>query len=119
MTQPDVGPERRLYAMMQHLMILAANGRRPEVPDARRVVTRDDALDAVLQISAVIDEATRAGRIPVERSAHGAAMLMLVRDYIQPLPAVIEDGVTDKVTPDLAELARLLRRLGGESGVQG
>jgi hypothetical protein len=105
--------------MMQHLMILAANERRPGVPPARGVVTRDDALDAVLQVAAVIDEATQAGRIPVERGAHGAAMLMLIRDYIQPLPAVPEDGVTDKVTPDLTELARLLRRLGGESGIQG
>jgi len=84
------------------------------------VVTRDDALDAVLQVAAVIDEAAQVGRIPAERAAHGAAMLMLVRDYIQPLPAVPgPDGGPDKVTPDLAELAKLLRRLGGESGVQG
>jgi hypothetical protein len=34
MTQPDVGPERRLYAMMQHLLILAANERWPDVPPA-------------------------------------------------------------------------------------
>lgn len=119
MTQPDVGPERRLYGMMQHLMMLAANERRPEVPQARGVITRDDALDAVLQLAAVIDEATQAGRLPAERGAHAGAMLMLVREYIQPLPAVREDGDTDKVTPDLAELARLLRRMGGESGVQG
>src|SRR5882757_8273309 len=77
MTQPDVGPERRLYDMMQHLLILAANERRPDVPAARGVITRDDALDAVLQVAAVIDEATQAGHIPGDRGAHGAAMLML------------------------------------------
>jgi len=119
MTQPDVGPEQRLYDMMQHLLILAANERRPDVPAARGVITRDDALDAVLQVAAVIDEATQAGHIPGDRGAHGAAMLMLVREYIQSLPAVPGDNGTDKVTPDLTELARLLRRLGGESGVQG
>jgi hypothetical protein len=119
MTQPDVGAEQRLYAMMQHLMILATNERRPEVPPAREVVTGDDALDAVLQVAAVIDEATQAGRIPVERGVHAAAMLMLIRDYVRPLPAVPGDDVTDKVTLDLVELLRLLRRLGGESGVQG
>jgi hypothetical protein len=47
-------------------------------------------------------------------------MLMLIRDYIQPLPAAQEeDGGADKVTPDLMELLKLLRRLGGESGIQG
>jgi hypothetical protein len=120
MTQPDVGPERRLYAMMQHLMIFAANGRRLEVPAERGVVTRDDALDAVLQVAAVIDEAVQAGRIPAERGVHGVAMLMLVREYVQPLPAVPgPGGGPDKVTPDLAELVKLLRRIGGESGIQG
>ncbi len=81
---------------------------------------RDDALDAVLQVAAVIDHATQAGLIPAEQGAHGAAMLMLIREYIQPLPAVPgPSGDPDEVTPDLAELAKLLRRLGGESGVQG
>ena len=83
------------------------------------MITRDDALYAAFQLAAVIDEATQAGRIPAERGVHAGAMLMLVREYIQPLPAVREDGVTDKVTPDLAELATLLRRLGGESSVHG
>ena len=105
--------------MQQRPLILAANERRPDVPAARGVITRDDALDAVLQVAAVIDEATQAGRIPEDRGAHGTAMLMLVREYVQPLPAVPGDNGTDKVTPDLTELARLLRRLGGESGVQG
>ena len=29
MTQPDVGPERRLYDMMQHLLILALTSADP------------------------------------------------------------------------------------------
>ena len=74
--------------MMQRLLILAASERRPEVPPARGLVTRDDALDAVLQVAAVIDEATHAGHVPVERGVYGAAMLMLIRDYIQPLAEV-------------------------------
>lgn len=83
------------------------------------MVTRDDALDAVLQLAAVIDSAVQAGLVPAEHGVHGAAMLMLIRDYIQPLPAVPGDDDGDQVTPDLAELLRDLRRLGGESGVQG
>jgi hypothetical protein len=120
MAEPDVGPDRRLYAMMQHLMVLAAHQELPEPASPRNIVTRDDALDAVLQLAAVIDEATQAGRIPAARGVTAAALLMLIRDYLQPLPAVpAEDGITDRVTPDLAEMARILRRAGGESGIQG
>jgi hypothetical protein len=32
MTQPDAGQKCRLYVMTQHLMILAGNQKRPEVP---------------------------------------------------------------------------------------
>ncbi len=120
MTEPDVGPERRLYGMMQHLMIKAANRQLPEISSQRGVVTGDDALDAVLQLAAVIDEATQAGRIPVDRGAHAAAMLMIIREYIRPLPpGLAEEGGPDLVTPNLEELVRSLRRLAGESGIQG
>jgi hypothetical protein len=120
MTQPDAGPDRRLYGMMQHLMVLAAHQELPEPAPERNVVTRDDALDAVLMIATVIDEATQAERIPVDRGLTAAALLMLIRDYIQPLPAVpTDDGAADRVTPDLAEIARTLRQEGGAAGIQG
>jgi hypothetical protein len=119
MTQPDVGPERRLYGMMQHLLTIAAHGRLPEGVPARNVVTRDDALDAVLQLAAVIDEATQAGRWPAGQGVHGAAMLIIIREYIQSLPpGPMPDG-TDGVTADLAELVRMIRQQHGESGIQG
>jgi hypothetical protein len=39
---------------------------------------------------------------------------MMIRDYIQPQPAVPADnGVGDRVTPDLAELASAVRDVGG------
>lgn len=120
LTQPDVGPARRLYGMMQHLLTVAAHGELPDSASPRGVVTRDDALDAVLQVAAVIDEATQAGRIPPERGVHGVSMLMLIREYIQPLPRVPgKGGMGDKVTPDLADLVAVLRRAGGAAGIQG
>jgi hypothetical protein len=68
----------------------------------------------------VLDEATQAGRIPVDRGVHGVSMLMLIREYIQPLPPVPgKGGQGDEVTPDLADLVALLRRIGGEAGIQG
>jgi hypothetical protein len=119
MTQPDVGPERRLYGMMQHLMTVAAHGEVPEAGPNRFIVTGDDAVDAVLMLAAVIDEATQSGRIPVERGLHAAAMLMLIRDYVRPLPAGIVESGTDGVAPDLAELVRNLRQMGSSEGFQG
>ena len=115
----DIGAGNRLYGMMQHLMSLAADGQLPGPARARGVVTRKDALDASLQLAAVIDEATQAGRIPPERGVHAASMLMLVRDYVKPLPHIPGDGDTDQVTPDLAEMAAALRQAGDAAGVQG
>ena len=61
MTQVDVGPAARLYGMMQHLLTVAAHHELPEAAPERGVVMRDDALDAILQVAAVIDEATAKG----------------------------------------------------------
>jgi hypothetical protein len=81
-----VGADQRLYGMMQHLMAAYADQQAPEKPDPRGVVELQDALDAMIQVAAVIDEETRAGRVPAVRGQHAAAMLMRMREYIQPLP---------------------------------
>jgi hypothetical protein len=117
-TQP-VGPDRRLFNMMQHPLYLAAKGEQSDPPEPRGVVTNDDARDAILQLAAVIDEAMEVGNIPPERAIHAGAMLMLVRDYIKPLPGVPGPDGKDRVTPDLEDQLRVLRRVGGESGVHG
>src|SRR5260370_17691915 len=105
MSHPDVGPERRLYGMMQYLMRHAGHHRPPGTPSALGVVTLQDALDAVLQVAAVIEDQVHAAHLPVERGVHAAAMLMTIRDFVQPLPrGLADEGVTDRVTADLAEL---------------
>jgi hypothetical protein len=122
MTQPVtgcLGPERRLHGMMQFLMTQAATGNIPEPAPSRDVVTLDAALDAVLQLSAVIDLAMQEGRLPRPTGEHAAGMLMLLRDYIKPLPVGPIDDGRDGVADDLAELVKALRETGGEIGVQG
>lgn len=120
MTEPDVGVEERLYRMMQFLMASVAQHRDPGRPLPRNVVELQDALDAVLQVAAVVDEAVQSGRLRRDRGVHAGAMLMLLRDYIQPLPqGLAAEGATDLVTPDLGELVGYLRRVGQETGMHG
>jgi hypothetical protein len=87
----------------------------PQVPAPRNVVELQDALDAVMQLAAVIDEHAQAGNIPADRAKHAAAMLMVIRDYIQPLP-VGGDESHDQVAPDLAEIVDSLREVGPGRG---
>lgn len=47
---------------------------------------------------------------PPHRGQHAASMLMVVRDYIQPLPqGLAEEGGPDLVTPDPEEMVAALR----------
>ena len=115
---PDA--DQRLYGMMQHLMDTYAHKQAPEKPGPRGIVELQDALDAVIQLAGVIDEAVQAGRIPAERGQHAAAMLMLVREYIQPLPRGLDaDGVTDNLIADLGEMVMALRDARQATGYKG
>ena len=114
------GADQRLYGMMQHLMAAYAHQQALEKPAPRGVVERQDALDAVIQLAAVIDEAIEPGRVPPDRGQHAAAMLMLVREYIQPLPRGLHaDGVTDNLTTDLGSMVMALREARQATGYKG
>jgi hypothetical protein len=103
-------PDRAAYADQQA----------PEKPDPRGVVELQDALDAVIQLAAVVDEETQAGRIPAARGQHAAAMLMVVCEYIQPLPRGLDaDGVTDNLTTDLGAMVMALREARQATGYKG
>jgi hypothetical protein len=120
MSTPSADLGQRVYGMMQYLMAAYAQQVLPEIPEPRNVVQLQDALEAVLQLAAVIDEATQAGRIATDRGKHAAAMLMVVRDFIQPLPrGLAADGVTDNLTPDLEEIVAALRQARQDSGLAG
>jgi len=105
--------DQRLYGMMQFLIGQVAAGDEPPPATPRNVVELRDALDALFHVAAVIDEHTQSGAIPAHRGLHAGAMLMLVRDYIQPLPkGLAADGTGDDlVTPDLQEKVGVLRQV--------
>ena len=123
MTDAGSAAAVRLYGIAQFLMKLAANGQRPVAAPARGIVTGDDVVDAVLQIADVLERAVLSEAIPLGDGVHAMSMLMLIRDYVRPLPVGLPadagEGAADMVTGDLLALARDLRRTGAETGFQG
>jgi hypothetical protein len=110
----------RLYGIMQHLMIRLAHAQTAEQTDPRGIVQLQDALDAILQVAAFIDQAAQSGQVPAEPAVHAAAMLMVARDYIRPLPpGLAGDGQTDRATTDLKKLTAALRTARRETGMHG
>jgi hypothetical protein len=76
--------------------------------------------EAVIQIAAVVDEAVQAGAIPVDRGMHAAAMLMVFREFVQPLPPDWDgDGCTDYLKDDLAMMVTALREARQATGHKG
>jgi hypothetical protein len=110
----------RLYGMMQMLMRVAAGGPHPElrISAPRDVVELQDALNAVLQLAAVIDSQVQADHIPIETGMHAAAMLMVIRDYLKPLPSEGE-GDPASVTGDLEAKVADLRAATEAEGLYG
>ncbi len=115
-----VAADERLYATMRRLMVVYADRQASEVPGPRGVVKRQDALDAVIQLAAVVDEAVQAGAIRVDRGMHAAAMLMVLREFVQPLPPDWDgDGCTDYLKDDLAMMVTALREARQATGHKG
>jgi hypothetical protein len=115
-------PSNRLYGMMQNLLTHYAHKEVPDSANDRGVVDQQDALDAVLSLAAFLDANTQAGRISVNEAEHMASMLMVIREYIRPLPVgLVEgpDGETDGVTPDLQEMVDALRTARDQTGMRG
>ena len=97
--------------MLQYLLAAVAQGQgHPSADEPRNVVEEDDVLDAVIQIAAAVDEMAQAGLIPTERATWIASLLMVVRDYVRPLPpGIAADGITDRATADIVEMVTALR----------
>lgn len=111
MTGPDVGPEQRLYGMMQHLLARFAGKADPGSANDRGVVTQQDALDAIVLLAAAIDEPAQAGLIDRNKAFHMGALLMVVRECVQSLPEGLGDpGGSDLVAPDLQAMVGAIRQ---------
>ena len=115
-----VAADERLYAVMRSLLIGYADRQTYEIPGPRDIVTHQDALDAVIQVAAVVSEAVDNGAIDFDRGMHAASMLMVVREFVQPLPPVWDwDGCTDYLEDNLAMMVTALREARQATGRKG
>ncbi|WP_329455165.1 hypothetical protein [Streptomyces sp. NBC_01497] len=112
----------RLYQVMQGLLAEYGHQRVPAAGGPRHVVAEQDALDAIINLAAYLDGNARAGRLARNDTDHMAAMLMVVRDYVRPLPsgaAATPEAYTDAVTGDLRDMVDALRVAREREGRQG
>jgi len=93
---------------MQDYMGAYANGMEPPAGEPRGVADLDNALNAVVQAAAVIDQFTQSGAIPTDRGMHAAASLTVLREYVRPAPPSEEDG-TDLLAEDLKQVVEAQR----------
>ncbi len=108
MTSP-VPLDGRLYGAAERLLLAFAQGAETPSADRRGVVQEQDAVDAAVMLFATIHEQVQASRIRPEVGTRMAALLMLVRDFIRPLPASIAADGPDLLTADLAEMTEVVR----------
>ena len=95
----------RALELMQALAVAYADGDVPE-GKSRGIVGRRTAMDAVMQIYAILEEQLVAERISDEVGLHGVAMLMLIREYVLALPEPPDDA--GRLSSDLSDLTRML-----------
>lgn len=108
MTSP-VPLDRRLSGAAHQLLITLLGGAEPVPAQPRMVVQEQDAVDASLLLLAAIHEQLQAGKIRQESGTRMIALLMLIRDYIRPLPPGITADGTDLLTADLAQMVDVVR----------
>lgn len=106
----------RALKRMEALAGAYAQGDTPWGPD-RDLVTRETAADAVMDVFATLDALSPRGRVAgPNRIEHTLGMLMVIREYVVPLPS--PSGEEDLLLQDdLEQLAAELRRARRDFGL--
>ena len=112
MTSP-VPLDSRLHGAGRRLVIAFLDGIDPPPASRRDVVDEQDAADAVVMVLATIEEQLQASRIRPEVASRMAALLMLVRDFVRPIPAGTTVDGDELLTADLAEMVGVVRLIRG------
>jgi hypothetical protein len=106
-----------------HLSLVALHGlieelvrRRPQqdeekVPAGLGVASNHDALEAVIQLATAIWVPAEAGDLAPDKAYRMASLLLVIRDYIEPVAAASDDDeAEERLTRYLTEVVDGLRR---------
>lgn len=95
----------RAVEMMEALASAYADGEVPEGP-SRGIVGRRTAMDALMQIYAILEEQLDSEAMEDDVGLHAMSMLLLLREYIFAVPD--PPGGEAQMTSDLRDLTRML-----------
>ncbi len=101
--------DQRLYGAAQQLLLARMRGADEQPAADRDIVSEQDAVDAILLLFATVQEQLQSSRIAPESATRMGALLVLVRDYIRPLPPGIAEDGTDLLSQDIAEMVEAVR----------
>lgn len=101
--------DKRLSGAAQRLLLERAYGAASEIPPPRNLVNEQDAVDATVMLIAALSEQVHMGCVTAESGARMTALLMVIREYVRPLPAGVAPDGTDLLTSDLAEMVAVVR----------
>jgi hypothetical protein len=98
----------RHWNLMIKIMATYAQGQGPiPLGNAREIIERQDALDAIAQLAALVDETYNAGLISENKASFGMLLLMVLQEYVSPLPDAGDSE--DQLRGDLEEAVNALR----------
>lgn len=101
--------DQRLFGAAQKMLLERAYGSVPETAPPRGLVQEQDAVDATVMLVAALSEQVHVGCVAPDVGARMAALLMVVRDYVRPLPAGIAADGRDLLSSDLVEMVGVIR----------
>jgi hypothetical protein len=74
----------------------------------RGIIQRQDVLDAISQLAALVDESYNAGLISENKASFGMLMSMVIHEHVSPLPNAGPDET--QLRTDLSEAVAAIRQ---------
>lgn len=99
-----------LYGLIEQLIRSRPHQADDQVSPGRGVARNHDALEAVVQLATAIEIPAQAGDLAPDKAYRMASLLLVIRDYIEPLATVEEGEAQEHLTRYLADVVDGLRQ---------
>jgi hypothetical protein len=95
-----------LQGLIEGIVLEEPDGTQPGSPPGSGTASSRDALRAVTRLARAIEVPADAGDLPPSQAYRMAALLLVVRDFIQPLGSEADERVTRYLTEVVDKLRR-------------